>query len=98
MENSLNLSFEGAEEIRSLVSEAGISGKGRARITLEVDVTEVTEEGLMAVPDTIESVDKIESDKDGGEEDAEYEEDSGEDTPGMVLVMSKRDKEKDAET
>ena len=95
MENIINLSFEGAEEVRSLFSEAGADGGKKVKITIEASLTELTEEGAMLVPDSVESVFLME---DGEEPEAKPEpEETGEvteeeDAPGMVVLMNKKKK------
>lgn len=94
MENTLNLSFQGAGEVRDLFSEAGAAtNKDRVRLVIEGDLTEIGEEGVSIVPDTVVKVTVV--NKAEPEEDVEGDT-SGDDEelPGMVVLMGK-DKEKD---
>lgn len=95
MDNILNLSFKGADEVRELFSESGVGDNGqRVRITLEASMTEINEEGAMLVPDTVEVVETIEEDApDAGGAGVETAL-SGEDVPGMVLVLGGKGKKK----
>lgn len=96
MENALNINFEGSGESRDLFSEAGVSAPGRARVTVEADLIEMTDEGAMLIPDKILSVESMDAAEDaGGEDDTPSEsgsDENDEDTPGMVLVMKGKDK------
>lgn len=101
MENIINLSFEGAGEVSSLFSDAGASTGGKVRIVIEADITELTEEGAMLVPDSIESV--TSTDPAGSEADEAKDAtgmtedvpgaDVEEDAPSMVHVLTKKKSE-----
>lgn len=94
MENILNLSFDGAGEVRELFSKAGANNNGdRVKITLEADITELGEEGAMLVPDTIASVSMVKEAEPANEVDTPPgSSPSGDEVPGMVLVMDKKKK------
>lgn len=101
MDNTINLSFEDAGEVSSLFSDAGATSGGKFRICLEGTITEITEEGVMMVPDTVESV--TSTDPEGAEGDAAADaseatddiSEVSEDVPSMVQVMEKKMKKKD---
>jgi hypothetical protein len=90
METKLNLSYEGADEIQSLLSDAGASEGKRLKIVLEATVSEMAEDGAALIPDSIITVESIESEEDEMEEDAGDDE-TTETVPGMVEVMEGRE-------
>jgi hypothetical protein len=87
MDSNLSLSFEGAEEIRTLFAEAGAQAGARVRITLEALVSEMAEDGVVLVPDAVELVESVAEAEEVAEEGVDPE--PGE-TPGMVVVMEER--------
>jgi len=93
METKLNLSYEGADEIQSLLSDAGASEGKRLKIVLEATVSEMAEDGAALIPDSIITVESIESEEDEMEEDAgdAGDDETTETVPGMVEVMEGRE-------
>lgn len=92
MENALNINFEGSEESRGLFSEAGVSAPGRAKVTVEADLIEMTDEGAMLIPDKVLSVESMNTEGEGGDGEGTPGPEEDDDTPGMVLVMKGKDK------